>query len=329
MQKKTDADVFVEILEFIKNQPWIGNKKWWVNYLFHFTDIKNAVKILKDGALYSREKLLLDGGMKNENASPTIIDNTEDKWKKFVRFYFRPRTPTQYNNEGFRPIKERPLGGAHCPIPVFLVFKSLPILTLKESLFSYGSLAAHGAEAYSTSKEFRTMPFEFIYHEGYYDKYTQNHIKFNRHAEVLVPNSCSLDELHRIVCRSHAEKETFIKLLGEPLSKKWEKIIIVDTASKFFYSHWTYIDKAILNDKKITFYINKGNKVNGTFNYTLEIYDSSGKLYVSNNPVYSPTDNLNFDLINLEDPHSYTVKFSLDNDIAYTNSYDEFDDLPF
>ncbi len=39
MQQKTDAYLFNEIIESLKKQSWLGNRKWWPNYLFHFTDI--------------------------------------------------------------------------------------------------------------------------------------------------------------------------------------------------------------------------------------------------------------------------------------------------
>lgn len=35
--------------------------------------------------------------------------------------YFRPRTPTQFHNEGIRPPLQRGQSGAHCPVPIFFV----------------------------------------------------------------------------------------------------------------------------------------------------------------------------------------------------------------
>lgn len=331
MQLKTDAHLFNEIIESIKKQVWLGNRKWWPNYLFHFTDIKNAVNILSIEKILSRENINQLGGMKNENASPDVISNTESKWKKYARFYFRPRTPTQFRNEGFRPVSERQLG-AHCPMPIFFVFNSLPLLTRHDSEFSYGSLANADAVTYNTAEKFQEMPFQYIYHEGPYDTINQHYIKSNRHAELIIPNECNLDDLFRIVCRSHAEKETFLFLLDSATRKKWRKFITVDTSGKFYYSQWTFVDKALLSPRKITFNLNRGNRVTGTFNYLLKIVEQkTGKLFTAKREKYSPQDTLVFDLQNLKFPNNYKVDFYLDGDLAYSNHYIERadDDLPF
>jgi hypothetical protein len=68
----------------------------------------NAIKILESGQLLSRKKLIEAGEMITDNASAEVIDNTDEAWKGYVRLYFRPRTPTQHNNQGFRP---EPHGG--------------------------------------------------------------------------------------------------------------------------------------------------------------------------------------------------------------------------
>ncbi|WP_342415607.1 DarT ssDNA thymidine ADP-ribosyltransferase family protein [Paenibacillus sp. FSL R10-2782] len=332
MQQKNDAHLFKQVIDSLKNESWLGNRKWWPNYLFHFTDIKNAAKILSYGKLLSRDRITLIGDMENENASPEVINNTVSKWKKYVRFYFRPRTPTQFNNEGFRPINERLLGGAHCPMPIFFIFHSLPLIALEDSQFSYGSLASHGTETYNTIEKFKEMPFASIYHEGSYDPHSQNYIKYHRHAELIIPDDCDLEYLYGIVCRSHAEKETFLHHLDAPTAKIWEKLISVDTSGKLFYSHWTYIDRAVLSTERIIFYLNKGNRVKGVFEYHLDILEhQSGKHYYSSKEGYSPKDILSFDLKNLKNSNDYTVTLRLDGDLAYSNVYKskEDDDLPF
>lgn len=32
--------------------------KWWAEFAFHYTDMSNAVNILRDGCLYSREDIV-------------------------------------------------------------------------------------------------------------------------------------------------------------------------------------------------------------------------------------------------------------------------------
>ena len=43
--------------------------KWWAEFAFHYTDMSNAVNILRDGCLYSRIDAEMYGNMSNDNAS--------------------------------------------------------------------------------------------------------------------------------------------------------------------------------------------------------------------------------------------------------------------
>jgi len=79
-----------------------AKRKYWPRFAFHFTDILNAVSILKTGAIVSRNYAQQNGIMINDNASSSVIENTSASVENNVRLYFRPRTPTQYYNEGFQ-----------------------------------------------------------------------------------------------------------------------------------------------------------------------------------------------------------------------------------
>ena len=105
-----------------------------------------------------------------DSASPDVIDQTEEKWKHFVRFYFRPRTPTLYRNEGFRPVKRRVLGGAHCPMPVYLFFDFEELICREDAAFSYGSLARPDTLVYDTGDAFEKLPFDLVYHDSRFEK---------------------------------------------------------------------------------------------------------------------------------------------------------------
>lgn len=71
-------------------------RQYWPKFAFHFTDITNAVDILKRGLLVSRDYANRQHIMINDNASSDVIAQTKPEIKKFVRLYFRPRTPTQF-----------------------------------------------------------------------------------------------------------------------------------------------------------------------------------------------------------------------------------------
>ena len=119
----------------------LGNLNWWPRYVYHFTDIHNAVNILKERYLYSRAEAQQFGLMKVDNASPAVIQQTQSAHLEYVRLYFRPLTPTQYRNEGIRPIGRRELEGAHCPAPVYFCFDTFEILAMDETHFSDGNIA--------------------------------------------------------------------------------------------------------------------------------------------------------------------------------------------
>lgn len=55
---KKDATRIRRHLDALRNAPWLGEaRRWWPSYLFHFTDIENALSILVDGKLFAVTKL--------------------------------------------------------------------------------------------------------------------------------------------------------------------------------------------------------------------------------------------------------------------------------
>jgi hypothetical protein len=216
--------------------------------------------------------------MEVDNASPEVIVGTDNCIKDYVRFYFRPRTPTQYRNEGIRPISERKLG-AHCPVPVFFIFKSVAILTRKGTLFSNGNLGSHDSITGGSVDFLQKLPFRKIYHIGAYDKNVDLDIKFYRNAEVIVPDDISLELLHRIVCRSEAEKETLINLLPEETKKKWITKIIYKPELALFEKKWTFVEKVMPTENSIKIYFSPDTQTPSPFHAILEIKSDIGKKF--------------------------------------------------
>lgn len=219
---KPDADKILSHIEDIKKRSWLTeSQRWWPDHVFHFTDILNAVKILNDGVMFSRLQLEKNKELITDIASKAVIESTDLKWKDYVRFYFRPRTPTQFNNEGFRPEDQRRLA-SHCPVPIFFIFDSKAILTNKTTCFSDGNLAA-GAQTGETAQFFLSLPFEKIYHDQGLTEEEKRNIVFHRHAEVIIPKSLDLSSLKFIWCRSQAEFETLLYLLLPKTRQIWGK----------------------------------------------------------------------------------------------------------
>ena len=136
----------------LKKAKWMtASREWWPDYLFHCTDITNVVNILQTGFLMSRTQAIEAKALNVDIAPRDIIDHTSEHWHDYVRLYFRPKTPTQYRNEGHRPKNERYLG-AQCPVPVYLLFDAVSVLSLPGSAFTDGNLASGAIPQQSLSR---------------------------------------------------------------------------------------------------------------------------------------------------------------------------------
>lgn len=112
--RKPDAQEIKRFLEHLKSQPWLGPaRRWWPDFLFRVDNIEATANILNTGKLLSRAAAQTSGLMITDSASPDVIARTSDHWKQYARLYFRPRTPTQFSNEGFRPAGHY-THNAHC-----------------------------------------------------------------------------------------------------------------------------------------------------------------------------------------------------------------------
>lgn len=54
---KPGAIQIKDFLDQLTRKDWLKRteRRWWPKFVFHYTDIKNAVDILQDNYLYSRE----------------------------------------------------------------------------------------------------------------------------------------------------------------------------------------------------------------------------------------------------------------------------------
>ena len=328
--EKPDADDFRKHLIALQ-QRMLGAKRIWPHFLFHFTDIQNVISILKNDEILSREEIEKRKKGFVDGANADIINRTDDIWKQYVRFYFRPRTPTLYNNEGIRP-KTR-IRRAHCPTPVYLLFDSESLLCRFDSKFSDGNLAASRVNVYSLATKFSELPFDKIYHDTYVTSDERDTIIHHRHAEVIIPNRIGLTDLRRIWCRSEAERDTLKALLPIKLWQKWQNKIVASKDHQLFNKLWIYVERVNLTKTKIAFHFNKPRQPEdtGPFEFKLEILEvASNQIYSWSDPQLMLQDHLTFDLSNLASPENYIVTLYLDEYLVYKNSFLESEiDLPF
>lgn len=335
-QLKPGYERILQHIEYLTSQSWLANsQKFWPHHLFHFTDIKNTKSILTEGALISRQRLIEMRKLDTDIASPEIIKTTPEKWKNYVRLYFRPRTPTQYRNEGIRPKDKLEYGGAHCPIPIVFIFDAKKILTLQSTSFSDGNLRAKNAAVDNTVDFYLSLPFDKIYHDTGLSRLSERDKKtiiFHRHAEVIVPEVLDLSSLKYIICRSQAEFETLIRLLPEQKRLDWINSIYIDTRSLFFFYEWVFIRKVSLSSSSINLHFNPSSQesYSSPFNARLEIIEvKTNKKYIWEQKDFRARETLEFDLTNLECPDHYEVSFFLDDNLAYGNTYIEQPEILF
>lgn len=188
---------------------------WWPKFAFHYTDVTNAVNILSTGTLFSRTEAKRLHMMQNDNASRQVIDMTNSNVVSMVRFYFRPLTPTQYYNEGYKHPALRYDGdeNANTPVPVFFLFDLASILSLPKVQFSETSQAGHGTNLYSGEEAFEKMNFDAIYSTGW-ENFEQN--KYYRHAEITHRGPLAIEpNLKTILCRNSQDRTTLLNLLKD------------------------------------------------------------------------------------------------------------------
>ena len=186
--------------------------KWWARFAFHYTDLSNAISILQTDKLYSRHKVEEEHLMRNDNASYQVINMTNSQAQSYVRFYFRPLTPTQYYNEGYKhPQLRYDLGqNANVPIPIFFAFDLEKLIQDPKVQFSALGQAGKGSKIESGIDAFANLPFDKIYSDGFVD----DEIRKYRHAELLYPSSYAIgDALEAILCRNEFEQSMLLTML--------------------------------------------------------------------------------------------------------------------
>lgn len=227
-----------------------GTQNWWTKSLFHFSDISNAVSILNNQKIYSRNKAIELKLMKNDNANDDVISLTNDEHKKYARLYFGPSTPTQKNNEGIKP-KELISNNAHCPIPIMFIFDFKKIFMLDGVKFTDGNLATN-PNIYDDIANLKLLNFNLIYHRSWFYPEDRDEIINARHSEVLVKDKLSLEKnLRLIAVRSEAEKETLLYQLSDELKVKYQNKIYVQPQTGIFINDWIYLDSVTIIEEQL------------------------------------------------------------------------------
>lgn len=235
---KRGAHTLHKHLESLRSEPWLGARRWWPYFLFYLTDVPTLISILEAGEIKSA---FLQSGT-----------NTS-RWDRSVRFYFRPRTPDLYVQEGFKPRTQAQK--STLSMPVYLLFDLEMLLSQPGARFAYGDPAKTGI-TYSTPAFFKEMPFEQIYHDSWFMPDQKNEIMRHREAQALVPDRVGLEGLQFIWMRSSAEYETLHTLLRPEKWRAWRDKITPRSDYHLFNHRRVYVERAALLADELHFTFN-------------------------------------------------------------------------
>lgn len=228
------------ILTFIDKieQQWSE----WKGYIYHFSHIDNAVEIIKNKKIQSRNNANIKG-----DAAGNVVHLRNDA-HDYARFYFRPHTPTQFYNEflgknttdGYSNQygwvswyeKARGLGFPKCPIPIFFRF------SLKEVLFkndrkcyiSNGNMQTGSTVFGSIESMIKKFGYDDLFYtpQQYATKEDYNRYRNYAQQEFLVKDELSFNDStdFEIVCSSDTDRTLLINLLGQEHKDIFSKIVV-------------------------------------------------------------------------------------------------------
>jgi hypothetical protein len=216
----------------------------WKGSIYHFSHIDNAVEIIKNKKIQSRNKAIKN----SDSAGKGVIDLRHDA-HDFARFYFRPHTPTQFYNEflgknttdGYSSKnygwvswydKARGLGFPKCPIPIFFKFSLKEILfkNEKKCRISNGNMQTSSTKFGSIEEMINKFGFDDLYYtpQQYATKEDYNRYRNYAQQEFLVKDELAFDDLvdFEIVCPSEADRTLLKNLLGNEHKDVFSKIVV-------------------------------------------------------------------------------------------------------
>jgi hypothetical protein len=309
----------------------LADRSWWPRYVYHHTDVTNAVRILESGELLSRAEAERRRVLAVDAAPKGVIDQTSAAHLEYARLYFRPRTPTQYHCEGIRPVGRRWTDSkghtAHCPVPVFFAFHTVPLLCRDDVEVSNGNMGKSGVQHDVTQSFFESIPFADVFHSGPIARVDLDRVIFHRNAEVLVPRSLPLGpELAFVACRSIGEQMTLLHLLRPDVRSKWQHSIGRLGYDAMFERKWLFVERIGVEDNIVVFRFNPNATTTGPFHARFEYREAtSALLRVWDEKVFHVQHPLR---LRLDGAERGEARLYLDDCLAFAGAV-SFDEIPF
>lgn len=228
--------------------------------VYHFSHMFNAIDIIKNRKILSRNKAEASHSLKYD-AAGSVVHRT-NKAHPYARFYFRPKSPTQFYNEclGWDRTLKTSYGksyyskacGLHlpkCPLPIFFEFDVREVITKLQDkcYYSTGNLQTNAASIFKVDETPGRIRTDNLYYdvsevESLTKKYfagefvskstfmSKFYDYFNRIFEQSQQEFLVLDELDfsdleslRIFCYDKYQKKLLLQYLGDdPITAKIE-----------------------------------------------------------------------------------------------------------
>ena len=321
--RKSDGDDIAAFMAALPARLQLGKqRRWWPRCLFRSDHVENAAQILNAGRVISRALAERTDVITHDSASAQHIGQLTSQQRDLVRLYFRPRAPTQFANEGIRPVHAIEYG-AHMPVPIYFLF-SAQLLEYSDVGFTRGRLAS-GTEIGKSQEFLSSIPFADVYHDGRValTGSRRGEILNARHAEVVIPRALKLDHLRYIVCRSSAERDSLLYLLTDEARSRWGRQTVVDQGKlRLFHKRGTFLQRVELERDRLSlhWYANIEPRCRGPFDVRAHIVAGTDELQ-GNVEGYSVSGvPLEFDLERCLE--AYTVRITMNRDLAYVGRFD-------
>lgn len=238
----------------------------------HSTNFDNFIKIIKSKELCSRDYLLKNGISFNDIANQNIVTQQENL-RKYVRFYFRCKTPTYYRNEGIKSEKSlnKENNKAHSAIPVILIFNAE---IAKNDNCRYKAQNRMNEQCKNSIFLLREY-WDYIFQNDSISFINKNYKQFAKYkmAEFLYPEKISTNYIVKIIFRSICDKERAIQILGDnPL---------FEVNDSYFCNNYLYPKEYSYKDNILSIVYNLGKDLKRD-NVTLNDYEHKVCLYKNN-----------------------------------------------
>lgn len=240
-EKELNRVKFVDVLTHCNTNGYSGLK------VYHFSHMFNAIDIIKNRKILSRNKAEEIKALKYD-AAGAVVHRT-NKAHPYARFYFRPKSPTQFYNECLgwddtlltnwsEPKSYYPeacnLHLPKCPLPVFFEFDICEIIAKmpEKCYYSNGNLQTNFASVYKIDVDPTRIRTKYLYYD-ISDAFTMvnwrddnarvlhrsymGEIKEQSQQEFLVYDELDFSKLDslKIFCYDEFQKELLIKYLGD------------------------------------------------------------------------------------------------------------------